>query len=184
MGSPRAPLRRRHLQPLSSHRASRSQGHGATFSQNCWLRRAMEDKKTTMIQSETVFNNHKTACKPLPSPLQQLQGCWGCSVPGLRQCDSRSHSCSNPSRGGTLEGREKSSGHSRAMGPLQAVCWARRVNRHCPVRHQAMEGEAKEKNHSYSTSRGPAAGMQDRQAFHLPIAGSSVSRRWYKPHQW
>lgn len=29
-----------------------------------------------MIQSETLHNNHKTACKPLPSPLQQLQD-WG-----------------------------------------------------------------------------------------------------------
>lgn len=64
MRSPRAAPGTQHLQPQSSHKASRSQGHGATFSQNCWLRRTMEDMRTSMIQSETLCKNHNTDCHP------------------------------------------------------------------------------------------------------------------------
>lgn len=55
-----------------------SQSQQVTFSQNYWLMRTMEDERITMIQSETHYNNHKTVCKPQPSPLQQLcEWDWG-----------------------------------------------------------------------------------------------------------
>ena len=72
----------------------------------------------------------------------------GCSALGLSSVAAGCSPRSSPSRSGSLEGREKTSGPSRATGPLQAMCtacWARKVNGHCPVRHQALKSKSKEK---------------------------------------
>lgn len=77
-----------------------------------------------------------------------LGTCHGCSVLGLSGVTAGGSPCSSPSRSGSLKGREKTSGSSRASGPLQAMCsacWLRKVNGHCPGRHQALESKSKEK---------------------------------------
>lgn len=85
----------------------------------------------------------------------RAQAVWQ-QKPLLLQSQQERHSGRQTEELRTLQGNGSTS---------STVCWARRVNRHCPSGNGRY---SKGKTQSYSTARGTAAGMHGRPAFHLP----------------